>query len=355
MLERDFGRLFMVGFYGSEFSLELQAFIDAINPCGVILFARNILDPGQVAELNFAIQKFSIERLGRPILIGVDQEGGRVKRVKAPFSEFPPVMVMAGGESPEETIRRYAEITARELILVGFNLDFTPVLDVLGDGIDPANTVIGDRSFGSDPKQVAKFGALVIRTMKSEGLLTCGKHFPGHGAVAVDSHLDLPIDRRPIRRIMERDVLPFVNAIDAGTSMIMTAHVLFPAFDKLLPASLSPALVENLLRNELKFQGPIVTDDLDMGAISKHYSAEEASLLAYQAGADILLICNSPDKTFAARKNVFDSTLDDPFAEKRFKRSIATTEALFPSLLRLSRRCDSASVIDYFRSKPASA
>lgn len=351
MLERDFGRLFMVGFYGSEFSPELKDFIDALNPCGVILFTRNIIDPVQIAELNFAVQKFSIQRLGRPILIGVDQEGGRVRRVKAPFAEFPPVMAMAGGEFPQETIRRYSEITARELILVGFNLDFTPVLDVLGDGIDPANTVIGDRSFGSDPKQVAKFGSLVIRTMKSEGLLTCGKHFPGHGAVAVDSHLDLPIDRRPISRIRGRDVFPFLKAIKAGTDMIMTAHVLFPAFDELLPASLSPAVVENILRNELKFQGPIVTDDLDMGAISKHYSAEEASLLAYKAGADILLICNSPETAFAARRRVFDATRDDPSADERFKRSIATHEALFPGLLRLTRLYDSSSVRNYFKSK----
>jgi len=350
MLERDFGRLFMVGFYGSAFCPELQSFLDALNPAGVILFSRNILEPRQVAELNFSIQKFSIERLGRPLLIGVDQEGGRVKRLKSPFSEFPPVMTIAQSDFPEEAIQRFAETTARELSLVGFNLDFVPVLDVLGEGIDPHNTVIGDRSLGPDPMRVANLGTVLIRSMRSAGILTCGKHFPGHGGIAVDSHLDLPIDSRPWRVIRERDVFPFVKAIEAGTDMIMTAHVMFPGFDKTYPASLSRTLIDDFLRQELKFHGLVVTDDLDMGAISRHYRPEEASLLAYQAGTDIMLICNSPETAFAARQHVFDSTKDELLAEMRLKRSVDATESLFPNLYKAHKSYDLAKVANYFSS-----
>ncbi|MFA6221993.1 MAG: beta-N-acetylhexosaminidase [Desulfomonilaceae bacterium] len=348
MMERDFGRLFMVGFYGSAFCPELQSFLDALNPAGVILFSRNILEPRQVAELNFSIQQFSIEKLGRPLLIGVDQEGGRVKRLTSAFSEFPPVMTIAESEFPEEAIRRFAETTARELSLVGFNLDFVPVLDVLGEGIDTKNTVIGDRSFGPDPIQVANLGTVLIRAMRSEGILTCGKHFPGHGGIAVDSHLDLPIDSRPSSVIMERDIFPFIKAIEAGTDMIMTAHVVFPAFDETYPASLSPTLIDDVLRQELKFHGLVVTDDLDMGAISKHYRPEEAALLAYQAGTDIMLICNSPETAFTARQHVYESTKDGPLAKMRFNRTITATESLFSNLCKAHESCDLTKVANYF-------
>jgi beta-N-acetylhexosaminidase len=186
--------------------------------------------------------------------------------------------------------------------------------------------------------------------MRSEGILTCGKHFPGHGGIAVDSHLDLPIDSRPSSVIRQRDIFPFVKAIEAGTDMIMTAHVVFPAFDETYPASLSPALIDDLLREELKFHGLVVTDDLDMGAISKHYRPEEAALLAYQAGTDIMLICNSPETAFTARQHVYESAKDEPLAETRFKRTVTTTESLFSNLCKAHESCDLTKVADYFSS-----
>jgi beta-N-acetylhexosaminidase len=259
-------------------------------------------------------------------------------------------MTIAQADVPEEAVRRFAETTARELRLVGFNLDFVPVLDVLGNGIDPHNTVIGDRSFGHDPIQVANLGTILIRTMRSTGILTCAKHFPGHGGIAVDSHLDLPVDPRPANMVRERDMFPFVKAIEAGTDMIMTAHVKFPSFDETYPASLSPTLINGLLRQQLKFQGLILTDDLDMGAISKHYNPEEAALLAYHAGTDIMLICNSPEIAFDSRRHVFESTKDEPLAKQRLDRSLVTSEALFPNLYKAHKTCDLAQVANYFSS-----
>lgn len=350
MLERDYGRLFMVGFYGTEFCPELGEFIEAINPCGVILFSRNIIEPRQVAELNFSIQKFAINKLGHPLLIGVDQEGGRVKRLKTPFSEFAPAMTLAAGDNPNDTIRHFASTTAQELRLAGFNLDFIPVLDVLGEGIDPQGTVIGDRSFGSNPIEVANFGTIVIEEFRSKGLLACPKHFPGHGAVDIDSHMDLPIDYRPQETIRHRDLLPFKSVIKKGADIIMTAHVKFPDLDSLYPASLSSAIVGGLLRKELGFTGPVATDDLDMGAIGKYYSAEKASLLAYQAGSDILLICNSPEKVFSSREGIFKSMNEVPQAEDRLRNSLVSIEGLFPTVYEVHRHFDIASVKDYFGS-----
>ncbi len=351
MLERDYGRLFMVGFYGTGFCPELAEFIDAMNPCGVILFSRNILEPRQVAELNSSIQNFSINKLGRPLLIGVDQEGGRVKRLQSPFSEFPSAMTMASGDNPNDSILRFASTTALELRMVGFNLNFIPVLDVLGENIDPQGTAIGDRSFGSNPTEVSNFGTIVIEAFKSKGLLTCPKHFPGHGAVTVDSHLDLPIDYRPQDSIRRRDLLPFQSVINNGADIIMTAHVKFPDLDPIYPASLSPKIVTDLLRKELGFRGPVATDDLDMGAIAKHYSAEEASLLAYLAGSDILLICNSPEKVFSSREGIFNSMKEVPQAEDRLRDSLVAIEALFPTIYDVHRHFDMARVNDYCSSK----
>ncbi|MFH0960951.1 MAG: beta-N-acetylhexosaminidase [Pseudomonadota bacterium] len=353
MLERDYGRLFMIGFYGTEFCPELAEFIDSTNPCGVILFGRNIIEPRQVAELNFSMQKFAISKLGRPILIGVDQEGGRVKRLKAPFSEFPPAMDMASGANPNDAIHRFASTTAIELKLVGFNLDFIPVLDVLGENIDLQGTVIGDRSFGSNPMDVGKFGKIVMEVFKSHGLLTCPKHFPGHGAVAIDSHLDLPIDYRPLKTIRQRDLLPFQSVIKNGADIVMTAHVKFADLDQQHPASLSSRIIGGLLRRELQFKGPVATDDLDMGAISKYYSTEEASLLAYQAGSDIMLICNAPEKVFSSRKEIFHSEKQVLHGADRLKNSLVAIDKLFPTVLKLHGHFAMSSVNDYFSSRSA--
>ena len=150
----------------------------------------------------------------RGIFIGVDQEGGRVRRLKEPFANSGPAFELASSQKPEEAVRRFARVTAEELRLVGFNLDFVPVLDVLGPKIDPDDSVIGDRSYGSDPEIVADLGEIVIQTMRSAGVIPCCKHFPGHGGTSVDSHTDLPVDIRPWEMIEKSDLIPFSRAVD---------------------------------------------------------------------------------------------------------------------------------------------
>ncbi len=266
MDDRDIGNLFMVGFFGTRFDREVRDLIDELNPCGVILFSRNIEDPLQTAELNQALQRHALA--GRQgLFVGVDQEGGRVRRLRAPFTVFPSAWEMASSMAGHDAVREFARITAQELRLVGFNLDFVPVLDVVERPADVQGSVIGDRSYGADPETVSRFGAIVMETMRSHGVITCGKHFPGHGGTLVDSHKELPVDDRPAGLIHTRDLVPFAHAATLNADMLMTAHVLYTSLDPDRPATLSSDLIDGLLRRTMGFDGVVITDDLDMGAV----------------------------------------------------------------------------------------
>jgi beta-N-acetylhexosaminidase len=186
----------------------------------------------------------------------------------------------------------------QELQSVGIDIDFAPVLDVL---TNPANTVIGDRAFASDSSIVAQLGCALARGLREGGVIPCGKHFPGHGGTFMDSHEDLPHDERSEDELLRTDLYPFRQAIAENIEMIMTAHVLYPALDPELPATLSQRIIDGLLRRQLGFQGIVVTDDLEMGAIVRHSTIEQAAVDALSAGADLLLICHNLESVLAAR------------------------------------------------------
>ncbi len=222
---RKIGNLFVIGFNGTEFTSDVRDLIDELHPSGVILFSRNIVDPIQTAELNHDLQSHALSRWGHGIFIGVDQEGGRVRRLREPFHAFSPALKLASSQEPEEAVREFARVTAREARLVGFNLDFVPVLDVLKSEEIEMSSVIGDRSYGQDPSTVWLLGKLVIEGMRAGGIIPCAKHFPGHGGTCVDSHKDLPVDDRSLELMEGRDMIPFRNAADYQIEMMMTAHV----------------------------------------------------------------------------------------------------------------------------------
>jgi beta-N-acetylhexosaminidase len=203
---------------------------------------------------------------------------------------------------------------ARELSSIGIDVNFAPVLDVL---TNPANTVIGDRAFASDPKQVGLLGCALARGLREGGVIPCGKHFPGHGATSVDSHTDLPRDERAEDELVGIDLYPFQQAIVEGITMIMTAHVLYPALDPDFPATLSASIIDRLLRRRLDFHGVITTDDLEMGAIVRHFTVEQAAVDALRAGADLLLICHSLDRAVAARDACARALRDGRLAPQR--------------------------------------
>ncbi len=351
MNERDIGNLFMVGFNGPAFTDAVRDFVHEVNPCGVILFARNIQDPRQLAGLNHDLQLYAIDRHPEGMFIGVDQEGGRVRRLRQPFSEFGPAFQLASSHDPKEAVRQFARVTADELRLVGFNLDFAPVLDVLGTNIDPDDSVIGDRSYGSDPEIVGELGAIVIQTMRSSGLISCCKHFPGHGGTSVDSHTDLPEDVRSWEVIEKNDLIPFSRAVDENVEMIMTAHVVYRNLDENYPATLSRAAIHELLRTRMNYKGTVITDDLDMAAVAQGHSPEECALLAFKAGADILLFCNHPEKALAARSRIFTALKHGELTEERVRESLTRIKDLKSRYSDSMAPCDTGKVEDHFGMK----
>jgi beta-N-acetylhexosaminidase len=281
------GGLFILGFDGVRVDAEIEAVIERWRPAGFILFRRNIESPQQVAELCRGLRCLYPE--SDPPLISIDQEGGRVARLRAPYTELPSARVL--GRHVARTgslglIELAAAVTAAELTAVGINFNYAPVMDV---DSNPDNPVIGDRAFGADPETVAKIGCRQIRAFQQRGLLACAKHFPGHGDTNTDSHYALPLVTRDRKALDALELLPFRAAVEAGVAAIMTAHVLYPALDETYPATLSPPILTGLLRDELGFDGLIVTDNMEMQGVWGRWPAEELVSRSVDAGCDLFI------------------------------------------------------------------
>ena len=284
-LRREIGQLLIGSLPGQTVTTELRSLSRDFSLGGVVLFGRNIEAPEQVAELAHDTQQLVPSV---PLWISVDQEGGRVARLKSPFTTWPPMAVL-GRRGDEGLARRFAAALAAELRAVGITLDYAPVLDI---HTNPNNPIIGDRALSEDAAMVARLGAAIIEELQRGGVAACGKHFPGHGDTSVDSHLELPLVEHPPDRIRRVECVPFAAAIKAGVAFIMTAHVLVPSLDEKRPATLSRRIVQGMLREELGFRGVILSDDLEMKAIAATYSVPDAAVQAIAAGCDGLLICS---------------------------------------------------------------
>ncbi len=290
-LRRAAGNLIVFGFAGQSASAELRELLREVRPAGLILFARNVDAPAQVRELIREVETLSPSE---PRLIAVDQEGGRVARIRAPASEWPAMRELGRIGDPELTAR-VGEAIGRELAAMGITVDLAPVLDV---DTNPDNPVIGDRSFGADPNLVADLGLALARGLERAGVAPCGKHFPGHGDTALDSHTHLPRVAHDLPRLRACEWVPFSRAIQGGLGAIMTAHVVIEALDPDHPATLS-ARALSPLRDELGFRGVVISDDLEMKAVAERYSAEIAAPRAVNAGVDLLLVCHQPELILA--------------------------------------------------------
>jgi beta-N-acetylhexosaminidase len=285
-IRRDIGQLLIGCLPATTIPPEMRSLAREFSLGGIILFARNIEAPEQVAELAYDVQSLATEQ---PLWVSVDQEGGRVARLRAPFTEWPPMAVL-GRSGSADLAYRFAAALAAELKAVGISLDYAPVLDIL---TNPKNPVIGDRALAENAEGVAKLGAAIVRGLQENGVAACGKHFPGHGDTTVDSHVELPVVEHPPDRIRRVEFVPFREAIAAGVASIMTAHVLVPSLDEEKPATLSRHIVYDLLRDELNFEGVILSDDLEMKALAKDYSVPDAAVQAIAAGCDGVLICRA--------------------------------------------------------------
>ena len=291
-LHRACARMFMVGFPGTSPDPAFRELV-AAGLFGAILFKRNVTDAAGTAELCREVKSLA----GRPFVLSVDQEGGRVARLRgAPFTALPPMRVL-GQRGDEAQVERAGRLLAYELRALGFDWDFAPVLDV---DTNPANPVIGDRAFHAEAAEVARLGVALARGLEAGGGASCGKHFPGHGDTAQDSHLTLPRLPHGLERLREVELLPFRAYAAAGLASLMTAHVIFEAVDPGVPATLSRKVMEGVLRGELGFSGVMVSDDLEMKAIADNYSVPEAAVLGALAGVDLFLVCHHAELQAAA-------------------------------------------------------
>src|SRR5688572_14652827 len=334
---RDIGQYLIGSMPGRSVPAELRSLAREFDLGGVILFSRNIEAPEQVAEVSA-----ESEALGRtsPAWVSVDQEGGRVARLKEPFTKWPPMATLGrAGKQSEALAERFAKALAEELIAVGITLDYAPVLDI---HTNPKNPVIGDRALADRAEDVARLGRVIIRTLQGAGLAACGKHFPGHGDTSTDSHFELPLVEHDPDRLRAIEFEPFRAAVAEQVAFIMTAHVLVPALDEQRPASLSPAIVQQLLRDELKFEGVILSDDLEMKAVSAKYAVPDAAVDAIRAGCDAVLVCSGDvdlqARTLEALVKAVESGVipakrfDDAFMRlKRTKQRFLTAERPGPT------------------------
>ncbi|MCE9624833.1 MAG: beta-N-acetylhexosaminidase [Deltaproteobacteria bacterium] len=287
-LKKTVGSLLVIGFEGHRLTDSAANFLQQWDLGGVILFKRNLESFEQLRELNAAIYAAA----QRPPIVSVDHEGGRVFRLPEPFTVFPPMRRVgdycgkAGEELAAEEVGR---VFARELRAAGFNLDYAPVLDV---DSNPQNPIIGDRAFADEPERVAATALSFLRGLQSEGVMGCGKHFPGHGDTHEDSHLTLPKVEKSRAELEDCEFKPFAIAARADIPMLMTAHVLYPALDADWPATLSERILTGILRREMGYGGLIISDDFFMKGIAAQWPIEEAAERFLRAGGDLVLLCH---------------------------------------------------------------
>lgn len=318
-VEEKVGQLLIFGIGGPQVGPIAKGHITKRFVGGVILFDRNIKNPEQVAALTAEIQQVAQETpKGIPLFIGIDQEGGSVTRFKKGATVLPGNLAL-GATRSISLAKKAGELTAIELAAVGINLNFAPVMDV---NTNPLNPVIGVRAFGESSGLVSELGTAYIRGLQQNGVLATAKHFPGHGDTKVDSHKKLPIVTHDKNRIDTVELAPFRAAIEADVAAIMSAHILFPALDSEFPATLSYSILTNILRQQLGYDGLIITDDLEMHAIDARYETGNAAVLAIQAGADMVLVPWTFKKQQRAYNALRQAVKNRKIPEKRLNASV---------------------------------
>ncbi len=288
-MEQLAGQRMMVGFDGKEFNEDLKYLIGKMHIGGLILFSRNLGTPDQIRNLCSDCQSLAAECNQPPLFIAIDQEGGVVARLKPPFTQFPgnPSISSLGDAV------HFAVVTAKELMASGINMNMAPVMDLSPEGI---RSIMAERSFGADPFFVSRMGTAVIDLMQEKGIMAVAKHFPGIGRTVVDSHMELPDLDTTMADLEKTDLIPFKAAIDHHVAGIMLSHIRYTEIDPHHPASISPEITTNMLRKQLGYNGVVMTDDLDMGAIKQFQTIEPVMAHLLESDVDIAMICHKgPD------------------------------------------------------------
>jgi len=312
-LEQKVGQLFMVGFQTPEADDHIKDLITNKHIGNVILFDRNMQTPQQVKKLNASLQGLAQQSNALPLLIGVDQEGGDIVRMREHVTRIPSQQQL--GKGTTEKVEQTAEQTATELQAMGFNTNFAPVLDL---------SAKDSRSFGTNPETVYQKGNAVLNGFAKHGITGAIKHFPGNGRSQVDPHEDTSSVTVSQADLEKTDAYPFKQMIanrDSDSFFVMVTHIKYPAYDKDKPASLSPVIMQDVLRKRFGYKGIIVTDDFEMGAVSKYYPYEEIGVKALQAGADLILICHEYEHQLAMYDGVIQAVQKGTLKETRINEA----------------------------------
>jgi beta-N-acetylhexosaminidase len=305
----------MVGFDGTGFNDDLKFLIGTLQVGGLILFSRNLGSPEQVRQLCRDCQACAGKSGLPPLFIAIDQEGGQVARLKPPFTQFEGNPAM---KHPRDAAH-FARVTAKELKQLGVNMNMAPVLDVAAEGGD---SIMAGRAFGGDPGWVSRMGMTVIDHLQQRGIMAVAKHFPGIGRTVLDSHVALPDLAVDEKALTDVDLIPFHSAIRGNVAGIMLSHVRYTGIDPVWPASLSPAITADLLRRKMAFDGVVMTDDLDMGAIKPSHDIDTAVGQILMADVDIALICHKGPDIEAAWEKIRRSFIEDAHLRRMGKRSV---------------------------------
>lgn len=334
-LEEKIGQMLLVGIDGTKLDTQAKRMIAEDKIGGIILYKDNISNLKGMVSLINDLKKSNAEN-PVPLFMSVDQEGGKVSRMPDEYAAIPS-NGSVGAANNSSAAGTMGKLLARELLSAGFNMDFAPVLDI---NSNPDNPVIGDRSFGNTADLVSRLGIAEMKGIAGEGVVPVVKHFPGHGDTSVDSHLELPVVNKTAAELAKLEWQPFEAAIQENADAVMVAHILFPELDADKPASLSRAIIGELLREEMGFQGVVITDDLTMGAITEHYTLAAAAVDTVQAGSDILLVAHEYGNEQAVRKALLTSVKSGTIKESRIDESVYRILALKDKYRLTDRRTD---------------
>ena len=336
-LEQQIGQLLFIGLPGTELDEDTRELIREVQPGGVIIFGRNVASPEQLRGLLDSVR----ELIATPPLFGIDQEGGLVDRLRKIFTPMPSARTIRQ-HGDLAAARALGRITGEVLRMLGFNLNFAPVMSIMTDDRDLLSNGLYSRSFGRSPGEVLGYTTVYMRGLQGAGCLGCLKHFPGIGAGEVDSHEQMPVVHLSHDDLIAQDLAPYIELFqrkDDRVRCVMISHGGFPDIDieqettggLLEPASLNYNIVTDLLRKELRYQHLVVTDDLEMGAISRHCEIEEAVVRAIKAGGDMVLICASPEKIRRGYRALLTAAREGKLSRERIRETlkrIAATKAI---------------------------
>lgn len=327
-LEQQIGQLLYIGLPGAQLDAQARALVEYVMPGGVIIFGRNVAAPEQLRGLLDGVRRLV------PVepLFGIDQEGGLVDRLRKIFTPMPAARVIRQ-HGDLAGARAHGRITGEILRLLGFNMNFAPVMSIMTEDRDLLSNGLYSRSYGRSPGEVLGYTMVYLRGLQRAGCLGCAKHFPGIGAGAVDTHEEIPVIRLTHDDLLAQDLAPYIELFQREDNMVkavMVSHGGFPNIDihrglaggRLVPASINPHIVTGLLREELGYEGLVVTDDLEMGAIAKHSEIEEAALRAVLAGEDMILVCARPDIIRRAYDALLKAAHEGELTRERIEASL---------------------------------